>query len=141
MNYSLKIPAKQIDTLEELVNTDMSMVIGPNFVALHNIKNQGIYDKIYDRAMNDGTFKSSREFLSNPNYVVNTSLRKNAIFFYEVPLKLLVIKNRPRLKKNIKFRFIKERFALPYLLTVATTTRFDKTFRQKVNLRLVINIF
>ena len=141
MNYSLKIPAKQIDTLEELAHTDMSMVLWPTFVVMHSIKDKWVFDKTYGRAVKEGTVISSRNLMTNPKWIIDNSLRRNAIFFYEVPLKLLVIKYYKHIKPNIKFRFIKERFGLPYLASIATTTRFDRRFRQEINLRLVINLF
>ena len=137
MNYSLKIPAKQIDTLEKLVNTDMSMVVWPTFVAMHKIPDESVFDKICARAVNERTVISLRDLMSNVKWIVDTSLGRNAIFFYEVPLKQLVVKYKKYLKPNTKFRFINERWGLPSLLTIAITTRFNKELRNEINLRLV----
>lgn len=135
MNYSLNIPVKQIETIEELSRTDMSMVLWPTFIALHTISKHNVLDKIYKRALSEETIVPLSDLLSNPKWITDTSQRRNAIFLYPIPLKALIVKNLKNFDTKTKFRYLGERWALPYILSIATTMRFSKKLRSKINFR------
>ena len=73
MNYSITVPAEQVDTLKDLADSDMSMIVWPKFVVLHTISDKKVFDKIYDRAVNERTVIASSELLSNPIWITDNS--------------------------------------------------------------------
>jgi len=60
----LKTPVKQIDTIEELTNSNFKLIISQVFSTQQTIeaKSQQLYYRIYNKALKDNTIITIREF-------------------------------------------------------------------------------
>ena len=125
--YSLKFPRAQINTLNHLGDSSM------NFVSHHNFNANYLSKKFQNKLKSSE--KLSPDVYNNPKYLQDVSQGKTAIFFYEIPLKQLAIAHQDYVNKSIRLRFIEERYDNPFRLTIATSRRLPKTFRDQLNFR------
>ena len=136
---SVRPAIDQIETLGELADTDMDMVVPPSFIGLQTISDKEILNKIHEKSLKRQTIVSIVDMLSDEKWIIDASNGKSAIFLYEVPLKQMVINFKKYLNPRFKFRFVEERYGFPFILTIASTMRFSSSFRHDINLRY--NIF
>ena len=132
---SLLYPPKQVETLEDLLDSNISLVVAPSFTAAHNILNKKTLDRIAKKIGHDKTMLPFTDIHFKKRWISSTSQGKAAIFLYEVPLKMTVIYHMKSLKPNSKFRFIDERFGGPSIQIIASSMRLPKEFRDLLNLR------
>jgi len=134
---SLKTPVKQIDTIEELANSNLKLVIPKGFVAFQNLeaRNKQLFDKIYNKALNDKTIIFFREFFEE-KWIEGVSNQQNALFAFEVPIKIIISKASKKLKEKCRFRYLPEDYGLLSSLTIASSMRLNKKFRDELNLKL-----
>jgi hypothetical protein len=128
----LKTPVKQIDTLEELVNSNIKFILTNSFAPEVN---QSLSLKIYNKAMKEGKILGLNEILSQDKLIKGVAAGENAIFIYEVPAKTIVNNVVNELKEKCRFRYLPEDYGRKFPLTVASSKRLDKQFREKLNLR------
>ena len=133
--FSLQIPCKQINTLKELLDTKMSLIIFPTFPALNKIYDKNDLEKILKKVEQENTIVDIGEMIHDKKYVVDVSKGGSAIFVGKTVLKVLVNSHSQHFGQNIKFRFIDEHFRNPFLFTIASNTRLPKGFRVKLNSR------
>lgn len=135
MYFSLDFETKQINTIRELVASDMTLVVWPSFRGLNWISDQSLLNTIIDRFTKTKTNLPVKDMIVNKQWIVSASYGRTAFFLFEVPLKMIAIIHRNSLKTNTKFRFLDERFGPPFLATVATSKKLPKSFRDQVNLK------
>ena len=133
--FSLKIPNKQINTLEELVNSDKSLIVYHTFMVVHNIKDHDVFNRMKRKIEQEQTLIGIDELYRNKTWIFRTSVGKAAMFFSTVPLKMLSIIHSKHLRPNTKFYFLDEKFTKRFLLTIASSTRLPKEFRIELNRR------
>jgi hypothetical protein len=131
-NLGLKTPVKQIDTIEELVNSNIKLILLQSFAP---DVNQNLSLKIYIKAMKSGKLLGLYELLNQHKWIKGVTTGENAIFIYEVPAKMIIINALQELKENCRFRYLPEDYGPKYSLTIASSKRLDKQFREKLNLR------
>ena len=131
VRLSITIPSKQIETLQELFDSGMNLVVTRQFRHLKG----PLIEKIKNKTEQDETMLPNRQLFENKKWIVDTSYGRSAIFMYEMPLKSIAIKHSKSLKPNTKFRFIEERYSLSNPLTCATNRRLPIEFRTLLNLR------
>ena len=136
VKFSLKFPIKQINTIKELVDSDMPLIVTPSFFGLQSIKDQNLFYTIKQKVEIEKTIVSNIEMYTDEKWIVDASLGRAALFTYEVPLKQMAVIFKKHFKPNTKFRFIDERYGNPFILTIAATTRLPRSFRDMLNLRL-----
>jgi hypothetical protein len=128
----LKTPVKQIDTIEELVNSNIKFILPNSFTP---DVNQSLSLKIYNKAMNEGKLLRLNEILSQDKWIKGVAAGGNAIFIYEVPAKTIINNVVHELKENCRLRYLPEDYGPKFSLTVASSKRLDEEFREKLNLR------
>jgi hypothetical protein len=131
-NLGLKTPVKQIDTIEELVNSNIKLVLLQSFTP---DVNQNLSLEIYNKAMKEGKVLGLNELLNQHKWIKGVAAGENAIFIYEVPAKMIINNVVQELKENCRFRYLPEDYGSKFSLTVASSKRLDKKFREKLNLR------
>ena len=135
VKFSLKYPSKQIETIQEVYNSKMSLLFPPSFIGLNDIKDEKLFQKIKRKAELQETIVPITDMLSQKKWIVDTSYGRSALFLYEVPLKQMAINFQEFLKPNAKFYFIRERYGHPFVLTIASSIRLEKMFKRKLNFR------
>ena len=135
VRFSLKEPIKQINTLEELADSDMKLVGFNSLLELQNIKDKNVQDRIVSIIEQDKTLIQVRDIYNDSKWIQEVADGKSAIFMVVVPLKWLSIVFAKHLKPNTKFHFIAERYRNPFILTLASSRRLTKKFRDQLNLR------
>ena len=132
--YSLDLPKPQIETINDLVKTNMSLLVLPNIQIFNSIE-ENLLDRIIKKAEKDKTILPIDRMFMEEDWIVDVSFGKSAIFFCELPLKIIAMIHSNSLKPNTRFRFIEERFGSPYIVTIALSKRLPKKFRDQFNLR------
>ena len=132
--FTLKSPRQQIETISDLVNSNISLVVLPVPASVYNKVNEDLFNKILLKTTKENTRMRLRNMFDE-KWIVDTSYGRAVMFAFEVPLKYIAAKHLKRLKPNTKLRFIKERYKTPSLLTVASSRRLPKMFRDQINLR------
>ncbi len=133
----LKTPVKQIDTLEELVNSNIRLILPKSTAMKEPTKTeiQNIQIKIYNKVLKSGKFLEIDEFLNQHIWIEGVAAGENAIFLAEVPISLIVINAMKKLKEKCRFRYLPQDYGSKFILTIASSRRLDKEFREKLNLR------
>jgi hypothetical protein len=129
----LKTPVKQIDTLEELLNSNIKLILCNSF-SLHESM-QGINIRIYDKALKDGKILRIQELFGHDKWVEGVAEGENAIFLFEVPTHMIITKALRKLKEKCRFRYLPQDYGSKFYLTIASSKRLDVKFRHKLNLR------
>ena len=133
--FSLIYPPLQIDTLKELVDSNISLVVASSFPELQNIKDKNIFHKIMEKSKMDKTILPIKNIFDESKWIVDTSYGGTAIFFYEVPLKQLILMYKDNLKSESKFRFIGEKYGNTCFATIASSLSLSKEFRDLLNFK------
>ena len=133
--FSVKIPNKQINTIEELADSGLKTYIFKNLISYHKFKTNKYLNKIYNKALNIDSVMTTYNISDRKQWIVEVSEGKSAMIFFKVPIKFTVIKHSIYLKTNTKFRFMNERPGIPFMRTIAMSRRLDKQFRDKLNYR------
>jgi hypothetical protein len=128
----LKTPIKQIDTIEELVNSNIRLILLNSFMPELN---QNLSLKIYNKAMKEGKIVALYELLKQDKWIKGVAAGENAIFIYEVIAKTIINNVLQELKENCRFRYLPQDYGPTISSTVASSKRLDKEFREKLNLR------
>jgi hypothetical protein len=129
----LKTPVKQIDTLEELLNSNIKLILLNSFS-----KHERMHDinmRIYEKALKDGTIVRIQEFFEDDKWVEGVAYGENAIFLFEVPIHMIITKALRKLKEKCRFRYLPQDYGQKFYLTIASSKRLDVKFRHKLNLR------
>jgi hypothetical protein len=129
----LKTPVKQIDTLEELLNSNIKLILPNSFLMYEQM--HGINIRIYEKALKDGKIIGTQELLRHDKWVEEVAEGENAIFQSEVPIHMIITKALRKLKEKCRFRYLPQDYGPIFHLTIASSKRLDKTFRDKLNLR------
>jgi hypothetical protein len=133
----LKTQVKQIDTFEELVNSNIKLVL-PDSSTTHQTlgaANSNLNLEIYNKASKDITILHIQEIFRNDKWITGVTFGENAIFWFEVPIKIIITNASQKLKENCRFRYLPEDYGTQIMLTIASSVRLDKQFRKKLNLR------
>ena len=133
--FSLKIPNPQIDTLRDLLDSKKQLVAFFAFMEKKNVQYDPVYSKIIEKIEHNKRSIGIREMFQDKSYIIDTALGKSAMIFAHVPLKSIVIRHLKEVNNNTKFRFLKETFYPPLLITLASSTRLTKVFRTDFNIR------
>ena len=133
--FSVKIPCKQINTLKELLDTKMSLIVFPTFINFNNIEDKDVLEKITNKIKQEHSEVEIIELIMNKKYVVDVSEGRSAIFLGGTTVKMLVILHSKHFGQNTKFRFLDERFRNTFLFPIAISTRLPKQFRRELNSR------
>jgi hypothetical protein len=128
----LKTPVKQIDTLEELLNSNIKLIL-PNSFSMRE-RMHGINIRIYEKALKDGKIIETQEFFRHDKWVEGVAEGESAIFLFEVPIHMIITKALRKLKE-CRFRYLPQDYGPNFYLTIASSKRLDKRFRDKLNLR------
>jgi hypothetical protein len=133
----LKTQVKQIDTFEELVNSNIKLILPDSFTThlTMGVMNSNLDLKIYNKASKDGTILHIQEIFRNDKWITGVAFGENAIFWFEVPIKIIITNASQKLKQNCRFRYLPEDYGTQIMLTIASSVRLNKQFRQKLNLR------
>jgi hypothetical protein len=129
----LKTPVKQIDTLEELLNSNIKLIL-PNSFSMREPMH-GINVRIHEKALKDGKLIETQELFRHDKWVEGVAEGENAIFLFEVPIRMIITKALRKLKEKCRFRYLPQDYGPIFYLTIASSKRLDKTFRDKLNLR------
>jgi len=132
----LKTPVKQIDTIEELANSNLKLILTQAFSTEQTIeaKSQELYYRIYNKALKDNTIIIFSEFFEE-KWINGVADQQNAMFLFEVPLKAIISKESKKLKEKCRFRYLSEDYGTFFALTIVSSTRLSKQFRDKLNLK------
>ena len=133
--FSLKITNHQIDTLQELLDSNFNLVAFSAFMTTQNIQDYDVFNKIKQKVERDETSLSIGQTFQDNSLVIDTALGRSAMLLAMVPLKTIVIKYLNEFNINTKFRFLEERYRQPFLITLASSMRMSKVFRADFNLR------
>ena len=134
--FSLKIPNKQIDSIEELVDSKMSLIVYPSFMEWDIIQDKTLFKRLKERVEQDKTIIQVDEMYRNKTeWIVSTSEGKAAMFLPVVPLKMIAKIHSKHLNPDIKFHLIHKSHPRPILATIASSTRLPKQFRTQLNLK------
>jgi hypothetical protein len=129
----LKTPVKQIDTLKELLNSNIKLIVINSFLLNETMHDLDI--QIYDKALKDGKVLQIQELYKDDKWVEGVAERENAIFLFEVPIHAIITKALKNLKEKCRFRYLSQDYGPKSHLTIASSKRLDVKFRQKLNLR------
>ena len=132
--YSLKSAKPQIETIDDLVKSNLSLLVLPGIETFSSIK-KPLLDKIIERTKREKTILSMAEMYMDEQWIVDVSYGRSAMFFSDLPLKIMAMSYSKSLKPNTKFRFIEERYRNPFLTTIALSRRLPKKYREQFNLR------
>ena len=130
---SLKIPNKQIDSLQELLESKLKLVV-PQHIKL-DYKDYDLMIKLFTKANDYKINLNFYDLFRNKKYVIDLSNGENSIFLPTIPMKQILIKYINYFKPNTKFRFISERFTNQMITTFAINLKLNKLFRDKINFR------
>ena len=132
----LKTRVKQIDTIEELADSHLKLVMFEGITSYNSIdvKKVGLFDKIYNKAKKENTLIIFQQIFDE-KWIKGVSNGENAIFLSEIPLKVVIIKFSELLGNKCKFRFLPEDYGSFAALTIAMSKRLNKAFRHELNLR------
>ena len=133
--FSLQFSTTGINTIKELVETDMTLTVWPSFVGLNWISDKELLNTIIEKYTSTKTNLPISELLSNKDCIVSASEGKTAIFLFDALLKVIALSHSNYLDHNTKFRFLDEHFGAPYVETIATSRKLPKAFRDQVNLK------
>jgi hypothetical protein len=133
----LKTPVKQIDTIEELVNSNIRLILSKDFAVNDPIKtgNQDNAFKIYNKALKSGKLIDFYEIFTQHMWIEGVAAGENAIILAEIPISMCIINAMKKLKEKCRFRYLPEDYGPKFILTIASSRRLDKEFREKLNLR------
>jgi hypothetical protein len=131
--FGLKTPVKQIDTSEELLNSNIKLILPVSF-SMHKPMH-GINIRIYEKALKYGAILQIQEFFRDDKWVEGVAEGENAIFLFEVPIHMIITKALRKLKEKCRFRYLSQDYGPKSHLTIASSKRLDVKFRQKLNLR------
>jgi hypothetical protein len=132
----LKTPVKQIDTIEELVNSNIKLIINEDFLEDQSrTLNSNLFNKLYSKVLRDQTIINLQELLRNDEWIEGVADGENAIFLFEVPVKIIITNVLEKLKEKCRFRYLSQDYGPLFVLTIASSKRLDKQFRQKLNLK------
>ena len=143
----LKTQVKQIDTIEELADSHLKLVMLEGMIAYKNsIDNQfGLLDKIYNKAKKENTLiifqQIFQTILTNirqifdEKWIKGVSNGENAIFLFEILMKIIINRYSKLLGNKCRFRFLPEYYSVFNYLTIAMSKRLNKQFRHELNLR------
>jgi len=128
-----KTPVKQINTLEELVNSNIKLIIINSFPL--NEPMRGLNLKIYDKAFKYGAIVRIPEFYGEDKWVEEVAAGESAILLFEVPIHIMITNALKKLRENCRFRYLPEDYGQKFSLTIASSKRLDVKFRHKLNFR------
>ena len=133
----LKTPVKQIDTLEELVNSNIKLIVADHYSIKESMKiaNQDLVFKINNKALKDKTFLDILEILTQDKWIKGVADGQNAIFLFEGLISIIISDAQKMLKDKCRFRYLPEEFGSSFQMTIASSKRLVKQFREKLNLR------
>ena len=103
-------------------------------MGFHTIEEK-LFDKIVQKVQREKTIFPITQMFVQGHLIVDVSYGRSAMFLYEVPLKMIASLHLKSLKPNTKFHFMQDQFDKPFILTVASSKRLDKKFRDQLNLR------
>ena len=112
----------------------MSLVVFTAIMGLHNIEEK-LFNKISHKFETERTILPIVNMYLEEYWIVDASYGRSAIFLYEVPLRSIAMIHSKSLEPNTKFRFINERYGNPYILTIASSRKLPKEFRDQLNLK------
>ena len=133
--FCLKITAKQINTLKELLDSKMSLILFPTFVDLNSIQDRNIFKRIMAKAEQERTILDISQMFQEQNWIMSTADGKAAMFMGEVTLKTVAAKYSSLFRHNTKLRFLQEHFRYSFLISIASSTRLSKKFRTMLDYR------
>jgi hypothetical protein len=133
----LKTPVNQIDTIEELINSNIKLIISEDFLEHQSIRalNLNLFNNLYNKVLRDRTNIRFEEIFQNDKWIKGVADGENAIFLFEVPIKTIITNVSEKLKQKCRFRYLSQDFGPQLALTIASSKRLDKEFRQKLNLK------
>ena len=135
VKFSLKYPSREIESIQELYDSQINLVFSPSFIGLNKINDRNLFQNIKRKAELYKSIVPISHMLSKKRWIVDTSYGKSALFLYEVPLKQMAINFQQFLKPNVKFSFLRERYGNPFVLTIASSIRLNVNFRRMLNFR------
>ena len=130
--FSLKIPNKQIESLEELLNSNIKTIVVSQ---VENIQDNSPLKQITQNSVRDNNIIQIKQLFIDKKGIVDTSKGKSAILFGAVPLKLLIRIYLKNIAPSTKFHLIEERFTHPFLITLFMSRRLSRQFREILNHR------
>ena len=80
-SLTLKPPHKQIETLSELVESKMSLLVMPEFMSLNTIEDKYLLNKMIDRMEKQKTILLLKEMFGNYKYIVDISYGRECYVF------------------------------------------------------------
>ena len=135
--FSMKIPNKQINTLEELITSKMELVAFDGFMNMESVQDKSAFHQIKQKVERDRTSITIDQLFMDKKWIVDTSLGKTAILLATTPLKMIITTHLKSIAPGTKFRFLDERYRHPLLITLCASMRLSRQFRGLLNRRLI----
>lgn len=132
--FSLKVPNKQIETMEELVDSDLSLIVSSPFMAMQEMTDRRLFAAIKRKVDSQKTYITTSDMMANEKWIRATAEGRAALFLSTLSLKTIVIKFFERIHANTKFYFLKEQYRNPFLLTFGSSFALSSSLRDKINL-------
>ena len=133
--FSLKIPNKQINTLEELLDSKLKFILQQSLLGFQNEHAKPLLVEIVKRAQNDRTITTISKLMKDRKWMVDLSYGKSVVFLGENLLRRALINHIKHLKANAKFRIIGERFWGQKLLSFCLSLRLNIQLRNNINVK------
>jgi hypothetical protein len=135
-NMGVKLAPKQIDTISDLLKTNIKIIItGPKPGKHKNSINQiskDIYSKINITNEIFENYVSLSQLMENIKWISGVSDGKYSISFYKIPLRMIVNIFADKLGDKCRFRYMDETMSLSIdMSALPINRRFDKQFRMK----------
>ena len=135
MRFSLKTPTKRIETMKELVESDMRLIVSDAFMTMNTLPDHHLFELIKIKVESQGTYTTTSNIGSNEKWILETASGKAAIFYTSLILKTIVIKFIKLISPDTKFYFLEEQYRNPFLVSFASRKSLPRTLRDKINYR------
>ena len=128
--FSLKIPNKQIECLEDLLKSDMKTIVASH---VENVQDNSPLKQIIQNSDRDKTKVELKQLVMDKKWIVDTSKGKTAILYGTVPLRIIILLHLSDIAPGTKFRYLQERFTHPMLITLFMSRKLSWQFRKTLN--------
>ena len=134
--FSLKIPNKQIRTLQELVDSKLTLIAFEGLMDISQ-KDDTVLKRIKGKMDHDNSWVTFNEMFTNESSIVSVSEGKSAMFFANTPLSMILIKHmeNSKFQKNSKFYYLDDYYRHPYVIILCISMKLARQFRNQLNFR------
>jgi len=135
MNVKSKVD--KINSLDDLFDSHINLIFVDSKSRI--INNNKLYNKLRKRSQNSYTIIRPDQLIKNEKWLEGVVKGENAIFFYEPPIKNLLLNFLKKSKSDINFKFLDN---LGYsLFSIASNRRLNNEFRHNLNFRYNLLLF